>query len=393
MQPVENNISEIIYRYLQEDNLSEEERSALDRWLAAAEDHQNVLSKLRDTAGLQRDLMKLSFFEERVDDAWDRFRKERMVKVHLLKTIWFRSAAAVIILFGIGTYLWIQTQDSASVSAGRRSALVGSNISPGKSGAVLTLSDGKRMVLDSLTNGIIAAQNGAQVVLKKGLLAYDPDGQRPKETMYNTMSTPKGRQFQLILPDGSKVWLNAASSIKYPTIFTGSERVVEMDGEAYFEIARNPKVPFKVKANKTEVEVLGTGFNVNGYNNEEAFTTTLIEGSVKINANKRSVILKPGQQAQTLANTEIHVVNGADINQVMAWKNGYFDFNNTDLRMMMRQLERWYDIQVVYEGAVPDVIFKGKMDRGVQLSDVVRFLKLFGIKARLEERVLIISGK
>lgn len=393
MQPVENNISEIIYRYLQEDNLSEEERSALDRWLAAAEDHQNVLSKLGDTAGLQRDLMKLSFFEERVDDAWDRFRKERMVKVHLLKTIWFRSAAAVIILFGIGTYLWIQTQDRASVSAGRRSALVGSNISPGKSGAVLTLSDGTRMVLDSLTNGIIAAQNGAQVVLKKGLLAYDPDGQRPKETMYNTMSTPNGRQFQLILPDGSKVWLNAASSIKYPTIFTGSERVVEMDGEAYFEIARNPKVPFKVKANKTEVEVLGTGFNVNGYNNEEAFTTTLIDGSVKINANKRSVILKPGQQAQTLANTEIQVVNGADINQVIAWKNGYFDFNNTDLRMMMRQLERWYDIRVVYEGAVPDVIFKGKMDRGVQLSDVVRFLKLFGIKARLEERVLIISGK
>jgi ferric-dicitrate binding protein FerR (iron transport regulator) len=152
-------------------------------------------------------------------------------------------------------------------------------------------------------------------------------------------------------------------------------------------------MPFKVKTIKTEVQVLGTSFNLNGYNNEEAFTTTLIEGAVKINSNKQSVILKPGQQAQTLADTEIHIVEGADLKQVMAWKNGYFDFNNADLRMMMRQLERWYDIQVVYEGNIPEVIFKGKMDRNVQLSDVVRFLKLFGIKARLEERVLIIAGK
>ena len=392
MLSMEKNISEIIYKHLQEDNLSEEERSTLDRWLAAAEDHRNVLSKLGDTAHLQQDLMKLSFYEERLDDAWERFRKERITKVHLLRTIWFRSAAAVIILFGIGTYGWMHTQDKSPISAGSRSALVGSNIPPGKSGAILTLSDGSRVVLDSLTNGVIAAQNGAQVILKKGLLAYDPDGQRSKETVYNTMSTPKGRQFQLILPDGSKVWLNAASSIKYPTVFTGRERVVEMEGEAYFEIAKNPKVPFKVKANRTEVEVLGTGFNVNGYNNEAAVTTTLIEGAVKINTQKRSVTLKPGQQAQTLANTEIQVVNGTDINQVMAWKNGHFDFNNADLQMMMRQLERWYDIQVVYEGTIPDVIFKGKMDRDVQLSDVVRFLKLFGIRARLEERVLTISG-
>lgn len=306
-----------------------------------------------------------------------------------LQRRWWRYAAAVVILAGTGAYLWSITRDQQAATPAQ---LAQATVSPGTNGAVLTLADGTKVVLDSLGNGVVASQRGTDVVLKNGLLEYHTTD-NGMQASYNTLEIPRGRQFQLVLPDGSKVWLNAASTIKYPTIFTGRERVVEISGEAFFDVEQDKAKPFIVKINNsTVIEVLATSFNINAYEQEQAVKTTLVEGALRVNANNDRQLLKPGQQAQVAAGKPVRVVDNVNISQAMAWKNGYFDFNDVDLPVMMRQLERWYDIQVVYEGTVPDVTFKGKMDRNVQLSDVVGFLKNFGINASLQDRKLLISG-
>lgn len=306
-----------------------------------------------------------------------------------LQRRWWRYAAAVLILAGTGAYLWSITRNQQAAAPAQ---LAQTSVSPGTNGAVLTLADGTKVVLDSLDNGVVASQRGTDVVLKNGLLEYHTTD-NGMQASYNTLEIPRGRQFQLVLPDGSKVWLNAASTIKYPTIFTGRERVVEISGEAFFDVEQDKAKPFIVKINNsTIIEVLATSFNINAYEQEQTVKTTLVEGALRVNANNDRQLLKPGQQAQVAAGKPVKVVNNVNISQAMAWKNGYFDFNDVDLPVMMRQLERWYDIQVVYEGTVPDVTFKGKMDRNVQLSDVVGFLKNFGINASLQDRKLLISG-
>jgi transmembrane sensor len=274
------------------------------------------------------------------------------------------------------------------------------HIAPGKSGAVLTLADGSQLVLDSMGNGMVATQNGTQVLLKGGELAYAPAGSVSGEIAYNTMTTPKGRQFQLTLPDGTRVWLNAASSLRFPTAFGGNERLVSVTGEAYFEVARNNKQPFKVNVNgKATVEVLGTQFNVNAYDNESSIQTTLLNGSVRVSDAKTTasaVVLKPGQQArmandlnQATANN-IKLVNDVDINKVMSWKNGLFDFEGASLSEVMRQIERWYDIEVVYEKGIPNVEFEGKMTKDVPLKDLLTMLDRSDVHFRIENRKLIV---
>ncbi|MBS1565998.1 MAG: FecR domain-containing protein [Bacteroidetes bacterium] len=312
-------------------------------------------------------------------------------RIDFFRMPWFRYAAAIIILVGAG--LWLRSISNGSHAPAADDKKAQAAIVPGKDGAVLTLADGTQVVLDSVPNGVVAAQNGTQVVVKNGLLAYNPTTSPSARVSYNSVATPKGRQFRLVLPDGSRVWLNAASFIKYPTVFSGGERLVEVKGEAYFEIEKDVARPFRVKMNDAAaVEVLGTSFNVNAYENEDAIRTTLLEGAVRINAYKHLQMLKPGQQAQVYPNEHIDVADGVDVSQVVAWKNGYFDFDKVDLRVMLRQLERWYDITVNYEGNPPAMVFKGTMDRNIQLSDIIRFLNASGIKTRLEGRALIISG-
>lgn len=321
---------------------------------------------------------------------------------------WVWAAASIILLVGIGTYLWTNKKKNPVAVA-----VSTSDIPPGKNGAILILDNGNRVVLDSLGNGMIATQGGSRVVLKNGQLAYDPTGQSAITVAYNTMSTPKGRQFSLQLPDGTKVWLNAASSLRYPTVFAGKERRVEVTGEAYFEVARNVEMPFRVSvSNKAEVKVLGTHFNVNAYENEASINTTLLEGSVVVTLssdrqqqksfNGQSVTIKPGQQAQIagavtrgdVAGSEarqgIKVINDADIDKTMAWKNGLFNFEGASLYEVMKQIERWYDIEVVYEKDVRNSEFVGKLSRDVTLNQLLDGFNEFGIHYKLEGRKLII---
>ncbi len=214
--------------------------------------------------------------------------------------------------------------------------------------------------------------------MKDGELAYNAATMYNAPISYNTISTPKGRQFTLQLPDGSKVWLNAASSLRYPVAFAGAERKVEITGEAYFEVAKNKKMPFKVSINnKTTVEVLGTHFNVNAYNDEETIKTTLLEGVVKVSHEKQTQLLQPGEQAsvsQPSQKSQSITVQTTDVDAAVAWKNGTFSFTNASLETVMRQLARWYDIEVEFVGAVPGGAFSGEIDRALSLDQVLKGL-------------------
>lgn len=217
---------------------------------------------------------------------------------------------------------------------------------------------------------------------------------------HNTLRTPRGGMYDLILPDGTKVVLNAASSISYPVVFSGKERLVEMQGEAYFEVAPNKQMPFRVKINEMNcVEVLGTHFNIKAYNDESVISTTLLEGSVKVSslpegpASRKDVVIKPGQQAQaSLKKLSVKTIGQTGISEAMAWKDGRFNFQDANLQEIMRQLSRWYDVEIVYEQEVPDLEFIGEIERSLPLSEVLRGLKMSGVNCRLEKgRRLVVS--
>lgn len=297
-----------------------------------------------------------------------------------VKKTWWRYAAAVIIAVGVGAYLWTTTQNKQEPAT----AQAINDILPGREGAILTLADGERIVVDGLGDGVVAIQSGTKISLQNGQLEYNVTS--ADAVSFNTMTTPRGRQFNIQLPDGSKAWLNAASSITYPTAFIGAERSVQITGEVYFEIAKDAKKPFKVKLNdKTEVEVLGTSFNVKAYSNEPTINTTLLEGAVRVKSHNNLQLLTPGQQTRIKPDGNISLIKKADIEKIMAWKNGLFNFENAQLAEVMKQLERWYDIKVIYPNGVPDTEFVGKMSRNISLNDVLAVLEKMGVKFKLEE--------
>lgn len=303
------------------------------------------------------------------------------------------AAAAAIIICVAGYFFW-QPKDKQNTEVVSQQLI--DAIEPATSGAILILEDGTRMELDSMGNGVIASQGGAHLTLKNGSLIYDAG----KEGLvaYNTLQTPKGRQFNIQLPDGSRIWLNAASSIKYPVVFSKMERRVEVDGEVYFEVAPDKTKPFIVNVrNIAEVKVTGTHFNVNAYNDEPVLATTLLSGAVEVRSLNQSrtgkpVRMLPGQQARVdKGDNNVELISLADTSQVMSWKNGIFNFNEASLQQVMRQIARWYDLTIEYEGEVPDMKFGGKMGRSLKLSDVLEFLKGARVRFKMEkERKLIV---
>jgi len=285
------------------------------------------------------------------------------------KRSWLRiSAAAAIILIVATGAIFLLKQNNRQVAISNMKDSVVNDVPPGGNKAILTLADGSKIVLDSAANGTLAQQGGIKVVKAGAQLSYN-DHNTSTEMLYNTISTPRGGQYQLVLADGSKVWLNAASSLKYPNAFTGDNRTVELTGEGYFEVAQNAKKPFHVKVNDMDVTVLGTHFNVNSYSDETSIKTTLLEGKVMVKNASDKVILDPGQQAD-LSGSKMLVNKNVNTDDVMAWKNGYFSFKDADLKTVMRQLSRWYNIEVVYE-ANNDETFSGKIDRKLSLKDLL----------------------
>jgi ferric-dicitrate binding protein FerR (iron transport regulator) len=315
--------------------------------------------------------------------------KPPVYKIPFPRRGWVRYAAAVIIVLGAGIYVWMH--NSTTLPAHQQSAVVNRQpvIAPGRNRAMLTLANGQQVVLDS-AQGNIVQEGQLKVVNRDGKLDYEGTGAIAE---YHTLSTPNGGQYKLTLPDGTNIWLNAASSVRYPTTFTGKERSVVITGEAYLEVAKDKVHPFVVHANGTEVRVLGTTFNINAYAEDNILKTTLVEGSVQIKreeGNGQPEMLKPGEQAQVTGN-QIAIVHNADVEQALAWKNGLFNFNGLGLHAVMKQLERWYDIQVKYEGTVAEIKFHGKMDRGVNLPDILEILTKMELKYRMEGRTLTIT--
>ncbi len=285
------------------------------------------------------------------------------------------AAAAVLLVIATGYYWWSGYDRKAIVPAG---AEYKSDVQPGGDKAVLTLANGQKILLDSAANGKLAEQGMVKVIKPaSGQLLYEGADDK---VSYNTLSTPRGGQYRLRLPDGTDVWLNAASSITYPTAFTGGERTVNITGEAYFEVAKDAARPFHVKVNTMEVEVLGTHFNINSYSDEGMIKTTLLEGSVRINKGTsadgsfQSVVLKPGQQAQAAAG--LKVIDRADIEQAVAWKNGMFLFKDQDIESIMKQVSRWYDVEISYDKRPVKELFNGAVPRNVPVSKVFHLLGL-----------------
>lgn len=317
-------------------------------------------------------------------------------KVAYLHSSWLRYAAAAVLISGIAAYAWFSYphHEKTPVAA---AAAANKEIAPGSTGAVLTLADGSQVVLDSLHNGLIATQGGSKVVLGKEGLAYNTGGAATADVTYNTMTTPKGRQFQLLLPDGTKVWLNAASSIRYPTFFNGSERKVTISGEAYFEVAGNDKMPFMVKVGEAaEVLVLGTHFNINAYTGETSINTTLLEGAVQVLAGSEAAVIRPGEQARISAMAsakKMQVVKDIDVNNAIAWKNGYFRFDGMDLPMVMREISRWYDVEVTYKGAIPEKQFGGELPRSITLQHLLKLIEFGDVQLTLSGNHITITGK
>lgn len=279
------------------------------------------------------------------------------------------AAAVVAGMIATGVYMSLPGKQAAPVAAIRPKPLL-----PGSDKAVLTLADGTVIPLDSANNGTLAQQGSTQIMNRNGALSYNAGGQTG-EVMYNTVATPHGGQYQLTLADGSRVWLNAASSIRFPTAFRGNERLVEITGEVYFEVAQQPEQPFRVKVNDVQVNVLGTSFNIMAYQDEQAIKTTLVDGAVQLKHGNSSSVLKPGLQATLSAKDDHFVIAAADMEETLAWKEGKFRFRNTNIRTIMRQLSRWYDIDVHYQGDVSDIDLTGIISRREEAGKLLKALE------------------
>ncbi len=296
-------------------------------------------------------------------------------------------AAASVLLFVTAGLFFFSRENKKEIAETIQTA----DVAPGGKKAVLTLADNTQVVLDDAGTGDIARQTGITVSkTTEGQLMYvvnDTDIPASKSMSYNTISTPKGGEYQVQLSDGTRVWLNSMSSIRFPVSFQGNERRVEIHGEAYFEVAHNPTLPFRVTSNHQIVEVLGTRFNINAYPDEPTTKTTLLQGAVRLvtENGKDSKVLKPGEQALTRAGDGRVEIRTADTEESVAWKNGYFIFADEELQSIMRKLERWYSIEVDYRDIDPHLKFGGAISRGRNLSEVLELLELTdNVKFKME---------
>ena len=312
----------------------------------------------------------------------------------------YAAAAAVVLAVGAGSW-WLFRGNASAPAAAQQKLTPTTTIQPGGNKAVLTLADGSTIVLDSAANGLLVQQGSVQVMKsKEGELKYQSGAgsREPEAVAYNTLATPRGGRYMLTLPDGSKVWLNAASSIRYPTTFTGKERKVEITGEAYFEVEKNAAMPFLVMVSGMQIEVLGTHFNIHAYGEEPVMKTTLLEGSVKVgsresigNSSLQPVVLKPGQQAQII-NNQLSIINDVDVEAAIAWKNGLIQFGGEDIRAAMRMIARWYDVKVEYRGNLPSAHFRGTIPSNVPVSEVLdRMGKTGEVHFEISGRKIIVT--
>ncbi|MCD0488339.1 FecR domain-containing protein [Pedobacter sp. MC2016-14] len=367
--------NEILTRYLA-GKCTDEEKALVESWHLSYE-----LDVLND--------LNVEEQEKDLDKVWAALERSESVsrKIRLWPKV--AAAAAILIIVGSGLFFYLQkNRDDGELTQ------LASNILPGKNEAILTLSNGKKITLSETLKGEIARQHGISITKQEnGTIVYkinDSGGDVANlgKPQFNVISTPRGGHYQLNLPDGTKVWLNAASELKFPIRFAVNERRVELQGEAYFEVFKNRDSPFHVKTRHQDLEVLGTHFNINAFDDEQETQTTLLEGAVSIVPDRvapsipYSTVLKAGQQA-TLTNSSMNVEK-ADVDEAISWKNGMFHFSDTRFSSIMRQASRWYDVDVRYENGVPELRYSGEVSRSVNAAAFLDMLKYLGVKFRIE---------
>lgn len=369
---------------------SEDEKYLVESW------------HLADLAKRESDLDHVEMVHAK-KQMWNAIEEETEINPNRGNILWLKLAAAAVVLFFIGFVInhQLKKQTGAGVITKNNEKI----IQPGGNKATLTLADGSKISLTDATNGIIAKQAGINITkTHKGELIYTvSDKVNSRKNIYNTIETPRGGQYQINLPDGTKVWLNAESVLKYPAAFNGSERMVELQGEAYFEVAKQngkngKRIPFKVKTEiaagrNQELEVLGTHFNINAYRNEPSNKTTLLEGSVRIKNLQSNIssLLKPGQQSIISASSPSVLVKEVDAEEIVAWKDGVFSFNEEDLQTIMNKVSRWYNVEVDYRGNKINKTFGGRISRFNSVNEVLDMLQTTGsVHFKIEGRRILV---
>lgn len=309
----------------------------------------------------------------------DKMLQEAHTRIHMRPLFYKRhpllikiSAAAAVLVLCMGVIRWRYDHAKKSSALLTQTVKNENPITPGYNGAILMLSDGQKILLDSTAGNRTVYDQHTRIDKQNGVLSYNSKG-NPHQ--YNEITTPAGRQWKLVLPDGTKAWLNAASSIRYPTAFDTDRREVSISGEVYFEVVHHKEQPFFVEAGGQSIEDIGTAFNVNAYGDRVQVQTTVAEGSVRVtNASHQAITLHPGQQASLDKTGRLLFTEKADLENVLAWKNGIFSFKDADIATIMRQVSRWYNVNVVYEGKIPGRLFTGEVMRNAQLTELLKIL-------------------
>lgn len=369
--------------------VTEAEKIQFNTWYNSFDDTAFIIEEEGSRVDLEKSI------NEKIKDKLRIPKRRNSIKVYSILAV----AATLVLTSGILIYLSFNPSLSPEKKLITQLASI---IQPGGNKATLTLANGQKISLTDTSNGEIAEQSGIAITkTADGQLVYtikksSAASAENQGTQFNTIETPVGGQYQINLPDGTKVWLNAASSLKYPTQFSAHQRKVELTGEGYFEVSKDKKRPFTVLTDKQQVQVLGTHFNVNAYKEEQATKTTLLEGSVKVsNASLQkhgdSKLLSPGEQS-TLTQA-LFQVEKVDIENVVAWKNGYFTFADEDLEVSMRKLSRWYNVDISYQGKFDNISFGGAISRSKSLAEVIQILELTRkVKFKVEGRRIILMS-
>ncbi|WEK18642.1 MAG: FecR family protein [Candidatus Pedobacter colombiensis] len=377
----EFNISLLIALHLR-GQLSEQEQTDLTAWLEASATNRAYFDELVDEQAMPAKLVAFNKVDKTA--IWNKALKgmndgpDRKPKVYQLRR-YAAIAAALLMVSAIAVFLFSKHRGATLMENNLVNRGV---VIPGGNKAYLTLSDGKTISLTDASNGQLAEQAGISIQkTADGELVYKVAKKQTAVGKINTVTTPKGGQYQIVLPDGTRVWLNAASTLSFPITFTDqTNRLVELKGEAYFEVSKNKAKPFIVKSDEQQVEVLGTHFNINAYHDEESTKTTLLEGSVKVAGKGMfgdEVVLKPNEQSILVGNK--FSVIPVDPEMAIDWKNGYFSFNKESLPAIMRKISRWYDVEIVYQDNYTGNDFTGIVSRKKQVTEVLDLLELTGL--------------
>jgi transmembrane sensor len=376
-------IAELIFKYLK-DELNTSEAAELEVWKQESAGNQKEFDELIDPDKIRDDLKEIYSHEDAVWSKLIAKAPELDIKQKDKNNLalWIAAAAIFILTSGVCWYIF-KTKNNQPQN---ELVIKNPDIPPGGNHATLQIAGSKYILLDTVKQGLLS-ENKNIIKEDSGQIVYTASADK-KNITENILSIPRGGQYKVVLSDGTKVWLNAASSLTYPSSFSGNERKVVLTGEAYFEVTKNPSIPFRVLLeNKSFVEVLGTHFDVMSYSDEPYASATLLEGKIKIG----DIILKPGEQSRMSADGKIKMIKDIDTTAVIAWKNGMTSFSNADIKTILRIISRWYNVDVEYTGSIPDKEFAGAIPRNSKLSEVFKVLELNGIHFKTVGRKIIVS--